>query len=343
MDYRFGMRQIWRRVSRRRCVSGFTLLELLVSMLIASIVVSGLLYVVVELLQIDRREALLSQTQEDTQRAMAYIADDIKESVYIFPDPSVLTQAASPQLDDLPDSSTPVLAFWKPVPIEESLPDCSRWEPDATDEDEEKYAQCRVLTIRQASYSLVVYLQKERDDAVDTLWKGASRIIRYELDQYKDIAELDITPGYQDPTSVGFASWESTDDDTEGDRAVLVDFIDAPSVENPPTTGTNPCLSIGADYTPVPADVVEEQNPSFYGCVKNPLSAAAIAAIAAAEAAGETPPTFSANANQDIFLFLRGNARDGAQGVVGVAGERSALPTLETRVLMRGVLNKSPE
>ena len=64
--------------------SGFTLLELLISMVISSIVVSGLLYFVVNILQTNQRDASRSDTQRDMQMAMDYIARDVREATYVY-------------------------------------------------------------------------------------------------------------------------------------------------------------------------------------------------------------------------------------------------------------------
>jgi prepilin-type N-terminal cleavage/methylation domain-containing protein len=312
---------------RQTKVSGFTLLELLVSMLVAGIIVSGLLYLVVELLQIDRREAALDQTQRDMQRALNYMADDIREAVYIYSTPSTVTGTG--KLDDLP-SGTPVLAFWRPVPIE-TIPSCAPWSTTGTSPNVTKFDQCQVLAIRQASYSLVVYVQKARTSS-DVIWEGASRIIRYELDKYKgSLTTLTLTPGYQDPTTpgVGFDAWEKAlGSTTEGTSTVLVDFVDSPTatVSSAPNQSCTAAV-LGAGYTVVPASATTTtSNTSFFGCVRDPGGAAAN----------------GSNSNQDVYLFLRGNAVEGAQGSVNSFSESSSLPTLKTRVLMRGVVNKNP-
>lgn len=311
---------------RQTKVSGFTLLELLVSMLVAGIIVSGLLYVIVELLQINRREAALDQTQRDMQRALNYIADDIREAVYIYDTPALVTGTG--KLDDLP-SGTPVLAFWRPVPIED-LPSCAPWSTSGTSPDAGKFDQCQVLSIRQAAYSLVVYVQKDRTSS-DIVWRGASRIIRYELDKYKGaLTNLTITPGYQDPTTpgIGFGAWEKeAGKTTEGISTVLVDFVDSPtaSVSIAPSQS---CTSLGASYKVVPSTAKTlTSNTSFFGCVRDPSGA----------------DDKGSNSNQDVYLFLRGNAVDGSQGTVNSFSESSSLPTLKTRVLMRGVVNKNPD
>lgn len=298
-------------------VSGFTLLELLVSMIVAGLVVSGLLYLVVELAQMNRRESLLTQTQQDMQRALGYIADDVREAVYIYSDPSAL----STQLN-LPPGTTAVLAFWRPVPVKPQ--NCNPFNSVAT---AGKYDQCQVLNIRQSAYSLVVYVQKNRDGS-DVIWEGASRIIRYELDKYTSpLSNLDITPGYQDPTTsgVGFATWKKEGTtNTVGNSNVLVDFVDSLAATTPYSPDF--CKTkIGPNYTLVPSTA--STSTSFYGCVRG-------STVAGEEDSG---------GNQDVYLFLRGNALNGGtRGAINSFSEDSSLPTLETRVLMRGVINKNP-
>ena len=63
-------------------------MELLIAMVISSIVTSGLLYLVIEIMQVDRREASLDQVQRDMQRAINYIGDDLQEALYVYSDPA---------------------------------------------------------------------------------------------------------------------------------------------------------------------------------------------------------------------------------------------------------------
>jgi prepilin-type N-terminal cleavage/methylation domain-containing protein len=114
----FHLYQAFLKVKQSK-VSGFTLLELLVAMIVSSIVVSGLLYIMVELLKTDRRESVLDQTQRDIQRAVDYISDDIREAVYIYSTPSTVTA----QITN-PPGGVPILAFWRPDPVTD-LPTCS--------------------------------------------------------------------------------------------------------------------------------------------------------------------------------------------------------------------------
>ncbi|PZO22974.1 MAG: hypothetical protein DCF25_01625 [Leptolyngbya foveolarum] len=306
--------------SKRLGISGFTLLELLVAMIVAGIVVSGLLYVIVELLQIDRRESILDQTQRDMQRALNYITDDIREAVYIYDDPTTVAT----QLSDSPARSVPILAFWRPDPVS-NIPVCTLIA------DPIKKDECDVLRIRRSSYSLVIYFQKTRDSNPN--WLGRSRIIRYELDKYSNMTTLALTSGYQDPasTDVSFSGWTRLGASTDGTKNVLVDFVDAPSTPytKSPLSDSPPCSTLGANYKLVPSTAATTATPatSFFGCVRDPSPTIADA---------------SGNGNQDAYLFLRGSI-DGAGGSIGIrTGNDSSLPTLETRVLMRGVIDKTP-
>ncbi|NJM96620.1 MAG: hypothetical protein HC800_04925 [Phormidesmis sp. RL_2_1] len=124
----------------------------MVAMMVAGIVVSGLLYLVVELLQIDRRESILTQVQTDMQRAVDYISDDMREAVYIYDNPA--TVAA--HIDDSP-GGTPILAFWRINPIDKGLPNCASFGSTTA-----LFSQCKTLEIRQATYSLVIYFKNQK-------------------------------------------------------------------------------------------------------------------------------------------------------------------------------------
>jgi len=109
-------------------ISGFTLLELLVAAAIAGIIVSSLLAFLVSILNTDRREQARTQTQEEIQAALDFIADDLKEAVYIYDADGVerLSTDDPPGIRDqlpggLPPVGTgtptqvPVLVFWKRI------------------------------------------------------------------------------------------------------------------------------------------------------------------------------------------------------------------------------------
>lgn len=296
----------------------------------ASIVVTGLLYVVVELLRIDRRELALEEVQGNMQRAMDYIADDLREAVYVYPTPTVITN----QLDDLNGELTgddvPVLAFWRPDPIDANLPaDCST---EGANEEE-----CTLLKARRATYSLVVYYQR----AQYGVWEGQSVIKRYELNQYVDLGtDYTETDGYADPitaTGTNFETWTKAAGETaDGVSSVLVDYVDEllPAAAAGSEVDCQALINqsnsqlttaaVADEYVLVPSTA--DPGTSFFACVRDP---------------NPSDPLAEANsrAGQDVYVFLRGDAGAAAANVQP-ASEASRLPTLETQVLVRGVINK---
>lgn len=321
--------QRWLLQRKTRHMKGFTLIEVLVSMLIAGLVLSTLLYLVVELLRIDRRELSLERVQRDTQRAMDYIADDLKEAVYVYSTPDTVTN--NPVLKDLYDdlaanNGEPVLAFWRPDPIEETLPGvCS------TTADEEL---CSLLKTRRATYTLVVYYQQPQSG----VYSGQSHIRRYELEQYADISTFTENDGYIDPISsddgaTNFEDWAPDADVDDGTDAVLVDYIDAVSLDplnsyscqtliNDANSAVSGAVAAD-DYVLSPADA-EQDEASFFACIRNIDSAG------------------SFRTGQDVYLFMRGNAAAANGTTIGLspASDGSRLPVLQTLVRVRGIINK---
>ncbi|MBF2036962.1 MAG: prepilin-type N-terminal cleavage/methylation domain-containing protein, partial [Leptolyngbyaceae cyanobacterium T60_A2020_046] len=276
------------RPTRRFQAAGFTLLELLVTLLIGSLITSGLLYLVVEMLKIERRETAIDQTQRDMQRAIEFIADDVEEAVYVYPTPE-----DAPALKGLlPAGGPTVLAFWRIDPIDDLTgvpnPTCGDSSVTLTPVQQEA---C-VLRTRQAAYTLVLYQQVENQPA--DLWKGKTRIIRHEFRKYTDLTTLAKTAGYVDPIGtdangnpITFENWPS-DNPTPSVSNVLVDFVDAP---NAPVTEAS-ILDCPTDQVRSPSSTTSTST-SFFACIREPSFSA----------------TGSGNvtSNQDIEIFLRGN------------------------------------
>lgn len=316
--------------------SGFTLLELLIAAFISSLVVSGLLYVVTELLRIDNREIALEEVQRDTQRAMNYIADEIREAVYVYTDPTTVTSPIGVG-DALPGGSIPIIAFWKVSPIAQS--DMPPGNCMTTFTDEVDQNNCRTLKVRRASYDLVVYSLLPGPAEP---WEGPARISRYELKQYSDSSTLTETPGYIDPSSndSSFEDWVKDTGETlpnsPAGSAVLVDYMAGvgttgnavncptfiPSNDSDSFTGND-----SDQYTVSPPGALDDS--SFFACIRNPG--------AVQQLDGQT-----ARSNQDVYLFLQGDASARGRGL-NPASEASRSPILQTQVMVRGVINKEPD
>lgn len=320
---------------KRSSIKGFTLLELLIAVTISSIVVSGLLYLVVELLRIDSRETALEEVQRDTQRAMNYMVDELREAVYVYSTPGTITtpntiaNSVTGVGAALPSGSVPILAFWKASPISAgNMPSgaCSTTFSGSA----AKISACEALKIRRASYDLVVYSQISGPARP---WKGKSRIVRYVLKQYEDARTLQETIGYVNPgidrfTVDSFKDWVKGAGTLPSNRsAVLVDYIDARL-----TTGTPidcNALTGSPGYLSSPPNAVT--GTSFFACIRDTDT----------QSDDRQREGQFSRSNQDVYLFLRGDASVRSSSL-SPASDASRSPTLQTQVLIRGIINKSP-
>jgi prepilin-type N-terminal cleavage/methylation domain-containing protein len=346
------LKQRWysaRKHSHASHTKGFTLLELLIVTIIAAGIVAGLLSIVTQLLEADLREASRNDTQREMRLALDFIANEVQEAVYVY-DPACLAgatgtsqgQACYGILPYLPASLTstsnmPVLAFWKQQPLPQVLKNqCSSASPPAN-----------VPCLNANSYSLVVY-SLNNDNSSNT-WRGQARITRYALTQFDQNGAANA--GYVDPGQYNnFASWPFAVDSSTGTvinpqsspptgaAQVLVDFVDdgagmdinaaipGPTLPDPLATDENTlCPNPNAPTTfayrlspNLPTGNFASKPRSFYACISS---------------------SNSTGANKDVILFVRGNAyRRPAINTV-----RGFLPTVETRVLSRGVLQRNPD
>jgi hypothetical protein len=164
-----------------------------------------------------------------------------------------------------------------------------------------------------------VYFVQENDPG--SIWSGPNRIIRYELSPYSHIGNLTRTTGYRDPTLPGnsFDTWERAtgESTTAGTSAVLTDSID----DHTDSAGVGCPVGLSPYPDTDPADGIVDAN-NFFTC---------------------TNPTATVSDNQTLYLFLRGNTdqNDGVRLTFGPVGEGSRLPTLNTEVQIRGVLERS--
>jgi prepilin-type N-terminal cleavage/methylation domain-containing protein len=318
---------------RRADAKGFTLIELLVTLIVGSIIVAGMLYLVIELLQINRREEVLTRTQQDMQRALDYISRDVREAVYVYPKPTAVVDPATPPVatdtllaqltGSLPTGAEPILAFWRFDPV-----DVGQIDSQLCAVNNPKEAECNTLKVRQGTYSLVLYLQ-QKNLATD-IWGGKSRILRYELSKYSNLKTLQQRRGYSDPSGAcnSFRYWSKPpgrdsanpcDSGNTGTPAssvlVLTDYVNLPDT---PTAQT----LCPTGYTQTPATP-----KSFHVCISS--------GTATAGATG---------ANQVVKVYLQGSVYEpnNQTAPLGFLARASSLPTLESEILVRGVLDKNP-
>jgi prepilin-type N-terminal cleavage/methylation domain-containing protein len=340
--------------SRRHPHQGFTLLELLVVVTIAGGIVAGLMYVVVQLMTTDQREASRTETQREMQMALDYISADLREAVYIYSgdylrctrtDSSQACRGSFTQF--LPPAvaanSVPVLAFWK----QQALPQAVR-ERCAT---QSAAALANIPCLAGHSYALVVYSLTQNTNT--PTWRGKARITRYVLSQFD--ANGNPNPGYVNPGDArNFETWpfgiassgvfedlQASVGRPTGTPATLVDFVDfSATIDNPGEavvagqTGACPTgdYSISPDPAVLTGDFANVR--SFYACVFAPTRNV--------RQGSTTVSLPDPSRYRDVVLYLRGNAA-GRPGILPtVNNDADLLPTLQTRVLSRSVLGRTP-
>lgn len=316
--------------SRRRSTQGFTLIELLVTTAIGGLIVAGLTYIVVELMGVDQSESARSETQREMQMALDYITVDLREAVRVYSgDFLQCAGGCKPLTDYLPESlssnSVPVLAFWKQQPFPDRVRDaCQSASPPAG-----------VNCLSGSSYALVVYSLSKANP--NRIWSADNaRITRYALTEFDTSGNSN--PGYVNPGVQGnFDRWpldKSRDTNLQsrrptGSAAALVDFVDLMQSDEAAACPEN--YSKSPKETGQPAGVANLiAARSFYACISPRQTNLTNS--------DGTTTTIGSDLNQDVILYIRGNAK----GRPGVTGNRVFLPTLQTRVLIRGLLNADP-
>ncbi len=339
-------RYVSRRVSRHRRLtekptlnpannSGFTLTEILVSMIIAGLVMSGLLGLMVELLTSDARETARTETQREMQMALDYISSDIRESVYVYDGNCIdgTTDSCEGFVDAISrDNSVPVLAFWKLEDLPKSVVDEScgsnGYDPNDT----------VVPCLSGRSYSLIVYYLT-RNEENDEIWSGLGRLQRARLATFTSQGGPNFTPPYagggEDQDPLTFRTWQPDSMDSF-QVTTLVDFVDSrPLDEIAERQGTaSASVECPDGHVITPSDNTLEANGfgevrNFYACIRDD------SILADDDDDNATAQTF----NQKVILFLRGNA-------AGKPGIRDAnigfMPAIQTQVLNRSVREKTP-
>jgi prepilin-type N-terminal cleavage/methylation domain-containing protein len=325
----------WFASRRGNSIKGFTLLELLVTTAIAAGIVAGLLFIVVQIMGVDQKEASKNETQREMQLALNYISTEMRDAVYVYTGETMAAPTGTAPLprngqsltDFLPANllsanSVPVIAFWKQQPFPKKVKDlCAGSSPPAD-----------VACTNGSSYALVVYLLNTSNP--DGTWKGKARITRYALTEFDD--DGNRTTGYVNPGvyNNNFQTWpygasSSSIANLQTARpsgvipSALVDFVDDTANSSTQTQlCPNDPTTTGEDYNISPPAAMLTGTlagvRSFYACVNRRSTL------------GET---------QDVLIYLRGNV----VGRPGGFGTTSFLPALETRVLSRGVLGRLPE
>jgi len=181
------------RSGRVQTDKGMTLVELLVGAIMAFLIITPMLGFVVDMLNTDRREQVKSNTEQDVQAAVDFIAQDLSQAIYIYDNsaegvPKLLAGNFIPSA--AVTNGTPILVFWKRQQLKNSLPIVPGKKPS----DCEEIPPLKGTGACNDTYvlSLVAYYQVTEANPIWCQPSGGTcptRIVRYQ-----------IQDGLRDPT-----------------------------------------------------------------------------------------------------------------------------------------------
>jgi prepilin-type N-terminal cleavage/methylation domain-containing protein len=355
---------------RRGHDNGFTLVELLIVTIIAGGIVSGLLFLVVELLTADQRDSSRNETQRDMQRALDYISSELRQAVYVYPgdclgtapvgtrgDPNYcpgLSNFLPTNVVSLANSSSqsvPILAFWRqkdlpPIVKGRCASAASLDAANPINTPNNSVISCATGN----SYALVVYSISKANSS--NIWNGNARITRYELPQFK-YTTGDPSAGYALPIVNNkqiFRIWPYGSNEAaavgtqnpgspDGTLTVLTDFVDDGKGAEALALASGSPAPITSTCPDDPTTINDTTTPNFDEGLDYTISPATYSfqnsSIRSFYACVSNTPNID---NRNVILYIRGNA----SGRPGINTQKDFLATLSTQVLSRGILDKDP-
>ena len=280
------------------------MIELLVSMIVASLIITPLLFFVVDVLNTDVEEQAKTNSEQELQAALTYIANDLQKSVYVYDRTGIeeIKDQLPPETDaDAGDKDTkiPVLVFWKQDIVERALPVNTRNADLDNEHCTKKDGDGFVNDCDNAAvYSLVAYyliLNDNEDDG--KVWEGNARIGRFEIrDGVRNPAEyyqeyvssdkvskakrddgfalFDISSNVQGTFEQKMEAWTKDADETyQEDVNVLLDYISEAGKE---LGGDEECKEQLGQGSTGSAELVGNDATGFYACVDSTKNVAKV-------------------------------------------------------------------
>ncbi|WP_218140754.1 hormogonium polysaccharide secretion pseudopilin HpsC [Cylindrospermopsis raciborskii] len=307
--------------SKNRSFYGFTIMQLLVGLTIGVISITLLLRLLINVMEINQQEQAKITTGAEIQTALDYIANDLKQAIYIYDAQGI--NAIRSQLPSTPTGidRVPVLVFWRQETIENVLP-----VPGSLIKDD------------AFVYSLVVYYLIRDTTASVSEWSKSARIARWKirdgvLANTRDFDQIVLCNGYTGRDYIkgnfsslefcpepGFAafnlnnsgsleqimnSWRKHSARYTNDPIVLVDYIDSRINNIPPAVcppnSTNPKITWSRVTSSIFSHTTTGQMTSFYACVDR-LNVTAQVFIRG-DALARIPNNLNTNSNQLSHYF----------------------------------------
>jgi type II secretory pathway pseudopilin PulG len=283
---------------------GMTLVELLVGAIMAFLILTPMLAFVVDMLNTDRREQVKSNTEQDIQAAVDFIAQDLSQAIYIYDNidinggtrGTVTVSGIKSQIPEFNDpTKIPILVFWKRQQIKSSVP---------INNSITKPINCNAINCNDTYVlSLVAYYQFKNNESTWCQPSGGNcptRIARYEIRDgirkpdpvatdnnlpYYNTAETDQNTQQPDPAfnkefdlsdpteNVTLLGSGTTTNVTPPTPQVLVNYIDHTAV---PISSTECEIALGKPTDPKDTTKLLEETTlkvsdgatnSFYACV----------------------------------------------------------------------------
>ncbi|WP_247219379.1 hypothetical protein [Synechococcus sp. C9] len=335
---------LWK--ARRLAGAGFTIAELVIGAAIGAFLITGMMYLVVEMTRVERTQTARGETEREMAQALDYIANELREAVLVY-DRNCLRTNGSGNGATCPGLTLPVntvLAFWKREPVPDlnflnlvpptNGPEQTQIDNYANNSACTSNRDCNaVMNYARTQYTLVIYVLCPNPGrpgpncsfTTSTQPRGPARIVRGYFRQYVWGTKTDPSPSafqnrlvnldpLENPTwPGGLLSWNGPNSDT----AILISNVDW----QPPRVN----VECPAGYVATTGVGANTGFRSFYGCVRERSGAAETGFV------------------QDVFVYLRGNAaeRAGLREIEG-SGTNIYRPAVETQVRTRGSYNRRP-
>ncbi|MFL0704942.1 hormogonium polysaccharide secretion pseudopilin HpsC [Cylindrospermopsis raciborskii] len=300
---------------------GFTIMQLLVGLTIGVISTTLLLRLLINVMEINQQEQAKITTGAEIQTALDYIANDLKQAIYIYDAQGI--NAIRSQLPSTPTGidRVPVLVFWRQETIENVLP-----------------VSGSLIKDDAFVYSLVVYYLIRDTTASVSEWSKSARIARWKirdgvLANTRDFDQIVLCNGYTGRDYIkgnfsslefcpepGFAafnlnnsgsleqimnSWRKHSAKYTNDPIVLVDYIDSRINNIPPAVcppnSTNPKITWSRVTSSIFSHTTTGRMTSFYACVDR-LNVTAQVFIRG-DALARIPNNLNTNSNQLSHYF----------------------------------------